>query len=143
MLACSLVPASIVISPTTEAHDTFKLEQTLATPEWMDLKIQNTTRYETIDHQFRAGYSGSDQILLTRTLLQFNLHHEPFDLVTEMIDTRQFLSDEGSRLTTSLIDSLDLIQAYLQYRPATGKWWIRAGRETVDLGSRRLMARSV
>jgi hypothetical protein len=155
-MCCCAIPAAITdaadatataasTSTTTAAKaEPFSLESSLGTPDWLDLGFENTTRYESLDNQFRSGYTGSDQILLIRSLLNVGVKFGNYGLVTEFIDCRQELADSGTRLTTSLVDPTDILQAYASATfkdVISGDIIVHVGRQTVDLGSRRFIAR--
>lgn len=142
--ACALVQTSFGATAAAGAADSFSLEKTLGTPEWFDLGLENTTRYESLDNQFRPGYYGSDQILLTRSLLSLGVNSGGFGFNTEFIDCRQELADTGTRLTSSIVDTTDILQAYATATfkdVAGGAFTVNLGRRTVDMGSRRFVAR--
>ncbi|MCA9414125.1 MAG: alginate export family protein [Candidatus Omnitrophica bacterium] len=117
------------------------------TPDWLKVSGHQRTRYESLSDQFRFIGHGSDQILAFRTTLKMEFDLDCFDLVVEMIDSRQELADTGSPLSPGIVDTLDILQAYVElevpnrFCPATpGRF--RFGRQTMDIGSRRLVARN-
>ena len=64
-------------------------------------------RYETLDNRFRAGRAGSDQLVSTRLRLRGDLDLSPVTLTAELSDGRGWLNDEGSQLSTSMINTLE------------------------------------
>jgi hypothetical protein len=124
----------------------WRLGKALDLPSWLKLGGEYRMRYETLDGQFRAGRTGGDQALTFRTSLAAELRTEPVQLVTEVLDARQYLSDAGSPLDTTMVNALDVLQAHLRWQAGDlipgGTNTVRIGRETLDLGNRRLVARN-
>ncbi|MEN3940635.1 alginate export family protein [Prosthecobacter sp. SYSU 5D2] len=114
-------------------------------PFWFSLKGEIRARYETLDEQFRARLEGSDQVLALRSSLLMEADLAPVQVTAEILDARQLLADSGSALDTTTVNTLELLQAHLEWDLGTlgkGRQHLRLGRETVNLGSRRLMARN-
>jgi hypothetical protein len=119
------------------------------TDPWLDIGIEHRTRYETLDHRFRLGEAGSDQQLPQRTRLHLEIKRiiDPFAFVFEFEDARIHLNDSGSTVNTTMLDQYDITRAYLSYTmKPLGKPKlpsnIYVGRQSFDLGSRRLFARN-
>ncbi len=125
----------------------FTLNKALNMPAWFSLSGQHRTRFENLDNQFRAGVGGGDQVLLFRTLVLAELEFDPVSFGFEMQDSRGELADAGTPLTTSEINPLELLQAYIDiklndvFQPGSSSN-VRGGRMTMDLGDRRLLARN-
>jgi hypothetical protein len=105
------------------------------------------TRYENIDGQFRAGLDAADRALALQTSLTFDWRRAGLEVFGEVMDVRVALDDAGSYLSTSNVNTLEPVQAYVAWhRPsalaAGGGSTLRAGRMTLDVGKRRLVARS-
>ncbi len=106
---------------------------------------QQRTRYESLDGQFRPGYGRRDAALALRTDLKVAARGRRFGFVGEVEDARAELNDAESVLNTSIVNTLEPIQAYLEWthrRPGGVRETVRAGRVTLDLGTRRLVARN-
>jgi hypothetical protein len=130
-----------------QAADPWRLQEAIKLPSWLSLSGSFRTRYESLDSQFRVGRGGGDQILLMRTTAKAEIHHGPLTFGAELQDSRAARGDTGTPITTSLVNPLELLQAYLQWQTtdlvapgATSK--LRAGRITLDVGSRRFVARN-
>ena len=120
-------------------------------PEWLKISGEARVRYESLDGQFRAGGSGGDQALAFRTLI---LTEAKFDKVTfgvELQDSRKEQNDSGSTLSASLVNPLDILQAYASIDlGGTGlasalkqdKARLKLGRQTLDIGGRRILERA-
>jgi len=106
----------------------------------IDISGSFRARYESLDGQFRAGGSGGDQVLNLRTLVKVDVDLGNWGLVAEGMDSRQELGDEASSLGTGIVDALDLLQLKADW--AGEDWALSLGRMTLDMGSRRLLARN-
>ncbi|TGY87266.1 hypothetical protein E5163_16260 [Marinicauda algicola] len=104
-------------------------------------------RYESLSDQFRAGRTGGDQQISGRTLLFAEADAGAVQFGGELIDARVYLADPGSAISTSNVNTLDVLQAYAHVeldeilalpRPVD----LRIGRMTIDLGSTRFVGRN-
>lgn len=116
-------------------------------PQWLDLRFEQRTRFEHLDQKYKAGQSGFDQQLALRTLLFASARFEPFDLSAELIDSRAYLSPDDAALETTQINAVELLQGYLGgnfERPflQDDSLALKLGRQTLDFGNRRLVARN-
>lgn len=126
----------------------WRLASAAGLPDWLHVSGSHRTRYESLDDQFRAGRSGGDQMLALRTIVLTELRGEGLRAGVEIIDSRGFLDDAGSPVNTTMINPAELLQGYLAWDAkdllAPGSTsTLRAGRLTLDVGSRRLVARSL
>lgn len=121
--------------------------KTAGLPDWASVAVQHRSRYETLDHPFRAGSSG-DQVLSLRTLAQGELRFSKnFKLKAELEDSRAELVDSATLLNNTMVDAAELLEANLQWNAedlfANGsKSVLRVGRFTMDVENRRLVARN-
>ncbi len=124
----------------------WRLEEALGLPERLSLSVDHRTRYEYIDNQFRAGRAGKDEILALRTRVRVGLRLTDWLRVgAEFQDSRAYLDDGDTPVDTSLVNAVELLQAYLELGfpdPWGLRHDVRAGRITMDVGSRRLVARN-
>jgi len=115
-------------------------------PPRLRLQGEVRARYESLDGQFRAGRVGSDQLLLFRTEALFELRGGGGFLGVEIQDSRSYLGDSGTPLSTSFVNPLDVLQAYVRV-PLAGvpipgaRTELTLGRQTVSLGSNRHIER--
>lgn len=131
------------------AAEAWRLTKATGLPDWLDISGTQRTRYETLDGQFRVGRSGGDQMLAFRTTLRLEAKSEQFSLVGELIDSRQELADTGTPaavLITS-VNAVELLQGYAALRfddlfLDNSRSELRFGRQTMDVGSRRFVARN-
>jgi len=107
---------------------------------------ETRARFEALDGQFRARGAGGDQLLLLRSLVLAELRAAGFYVGLELQDSRTYLGDSGTPLTTSIVNPLDILQAYVRI-PLSGfpgdgaRTTITLGRQTVSMGSQRQIER--
>ena len=138
---------SLTDSSAAETASPWRLSKALGLPEWLDISGTHRTRYETLDGQFRVGRDGGDQMLAFRTTLKADLKYEAFGATAELMDSRQELADSGTPIDTTMVNAFELLQAYGSFRwdgpfVDESKSEVRFGRQTLDVGSRRLVARN-
>jgi hypothetical protein len=123
------------------------LHDVLGLPAWLDLGVEQRTRFEYLEDPFRPGESGPDAQVAQRTRLRIGLD-TPVGIrfLAEAQDSRAHW-DGGDGYTLNRIDELDLLQLFVSatVRDILGtglRGDIHAGRMTLDFGSRRLVARN-
>lgn len=117
--------------------------------EWGPLTVRGThqIRFAHLANQFRAGAEGDDNQLALRTDVDLRLRLDIIRLQVEIADMRAYGGDDNTPLNAGMINPLDVLQAnagvalsdLFQDGDAAR---LRVGRVTLDLGSRRLMARN-
>ncbi|WP_226634635.1 alginate export family protein [Novosphingobium profundi] len=142
-LALSLLPG---VAQAGE-EDAPSLQKALGNPEGLTVEGHVRARYEAIDNQFRPGRARSSDALLLRSDLQVTYDAGPVEVGGEITDSRAYGGGEGSSLGTTEVNALAVTQAYVafDFGAALGKGTsarLQAGRFTMDLGSRRLVARN-
>jgi hypothetical protein len=105
------------------------------------------TRHESLDGQFRAELDATDRALALQTSVHFDWRRANLQAYGEIVDARAALNDAGSYLSTSGVNTLEPVQAYVAWRHRSsakfgGESTVRAGRMTLDVGKRRFLARS-
>lgn len=126
----------------------FRLQDAVEAPDWLTLKGEARMRYESLDGQFRAGLEGSDQLLLLRTLLLAEADTGPVSLGLELQDSRTYLADEGTPLSSSIANPLDILQLYLHADDLPGLLGagsaseLKLGRQPLAIGSQRQIERA-
>lgn len=125
----------------------WRLEKALNLPQWLSVSGSHRMRFENLHNQFRAGRDGGDQVFLFRTLVLAELKLKHLEFGMELEDSRSELADPGTPLNTSVVNPLELLQAYVDVQindllQRGSKSSLRAGRMTMDVGSRRLVARN-
>lgn len=107
-----------------------------------DLSGSMRLRYEAIANQPRVGFDRDDDLLNLRTTLMASYDTGPVTLAAELWDSRVYLDDPGTPVTTGEVNALELVQAYVAADLALGgaKAQVKAGRFLLNIGSRRLVA---
>jgi len=95
----------------------------------------------------RGGLDGVARALMLRTRVSAELAAGHFMLRAELQDSRSYLADSVAAVTTSMVNPLELLQAHIEIplgdRSGRGsRSVLRAGRITMDIGSRRLVSRN-
>lgn len=145
----------------------WNLHDTLHLPDWLTLGVEQRTRYESLSDAFRGTYgykegkiqktqpsAGGDQLIALQNDIWLQAKFKHFRLATEFLDARTLAQDTGGKnavpfpVNNSSTDTLDFAQAYLSwadqniFHSGLGTE-IKFGRQTMDLGSRRLVARPI
>jgi hypothetical protein len=116
-------------------------------PDWLTIRGEARIRYESLDGQFRASRSGSDQLLLFRSLLLAEADTGPVSFGVELQDSRTYLADDGTPLGSSIANPLDILQLYGRVDDLPGllgdgsSSTLKIGRQTVSIGSKRQIER--
>ncbi|MBN2702218.1 MAG: alginate export family protein [Methylothermaceae bacterium] len=146
-----IIFGGLLISPFSrgyaEGSRPWRLRDALGLPDWITFSVNHRTRYETLNNTFRAHTSGDDQILAFRTLVLGEIRFRGFRLGGELEDSRIALDSPGTPVNTTLVNQVELLQAYLAWegRDVFGSGLdlgVKGGRLTMDFGSRRLIARN-
>lgn len=109
------------------------------------LSGKSLTRFESLDGQYRSGRGDSDQIVVFRNQFKAEFVFDGFSLVGEFMDVRQERADRGSPISTAIVNTSEFIQTYVGYTTRnvfaeSDVLSFQLGRQTMDLGGRRLVA---
>lgn len=145
-----LASGLIVVAATgaqAQENKPWRLDTALDTPDWLSLSGSSRIRYEGLGGQFRPGGIGGDQLLALRTSILAQIKLDNVKLVGELIDSRTYLADSGTTLSTSSVNTFEPVQVYIAASVNNifidgAKTDFRFGRFTLDLGSGRLLARN-
>jgi len=123
------------------------LHTALNLPDWIDLGLENRTRFEVFDHSFRKGEFGTDVQIPLRSRIRFGLNGGPFQFLFEGQDSRTHLNDAGDFANNTVVNRTDLLQLFvsLTFRNVMGtglRTDLHIGRLTMDFGKRRYIARN-
>lgn len=143
LLCSSLVTTNTLASPSLSRD----VKQNAGLPDWVRFSVLHRTRYETLNSAFRKGTNGGDQVLTFRTQVSLEVLYKQFSIAAEMIDSRIALESIGTPVDNTMVNQTDLLQAYLAWKSesffGTGlEARIKFGRQTIDLGSRRFVAKN-
>ncbi len=114
-------------------------------PERLSLRVQHRTRYEYLDEQFRVGNPGNTDVIVLRTLVHARLRLlDGLWVGGELQDSRAERNGD-TLLNTTIVNSAEALRAYLELRRENvlgGTVSAHFGRITMDVGSRRFVARN-
>ena len=145
-LRSSLYIAAVAAGIPSIAHaEAPTLQAVIGNPDDFKLSGSVRVRYETIDAQVRPGFRPDDEQLAIRSTLMAEYHHGSIRVGGELFDSRVFLDKRDSAVTSNEVNALELVQAYvgadLHDILGTGSTTqVQAGRMTLNLGSRRIVA---
>ena len=115
------------------------------TPDGLQVTGSMRLRYETIGGEVRPGFNASDQLIDLRTILTATYKTGPIRIGAEMYDSRSWLANSGTPLSTNEVNTVEPVQAWIAadiaqpFGPGTSLT-LQGGRMLVNLGSRRLVA---
>jgi len=146
-------PADAILIQRKEFEWTRHLRTALHVPEWIDLGLEHRTRFESYDHPWRSsqavGNGQTDSSVALRSRVRFGLGGaSPFRFLFEGQDARAYLDRErGDFRDSTTINEFDIVQLLGSVRVdnvlGSGlRTDIHVGRMTMDVGSRRLIARN-
>ncbi len=133
-------------APSAPGDEPWRLDEAVGVPGWLRIGLSHRARVEILRRDFRASGSGRGTGLFLRTLLPVELRFAPLTVGAELQDARAYASG-GTALDTTSVNPVELLQAYGALRhdglflpgdAASAK----VGRLTMDVGSRRLVARN-
>jgi Alginate export len=139
----------------------WNLHDTLGLPDWLSVGVEQRTRYENISDAFKGSAeknlpsSGGDQMIAFQNDIWVQAKFGKFRFATEFLDARTTGQDNSSKpngvpypVNNSSADTLDFAQVFFSWadqntlNSGIGSEF-KLGRQTMDLGSRRLVARPV
>lgn len=119
-----------------------------ANEDWLSIRLTNQTRIEALENQFRSALDQNDELLTVKTGIEVEARlSDVIRLGLEFVDVRGFRADTLGAISSNFVDPAELFQAYigLHFEDAfqTGaNLDIIAGRQGIDIGSRRLIGRN-
>jgi hypothetical protein len=110
------------------------------------VSASHRSRYERLDPQYRAGFGGSDTVLALQTGVMLTAERGRLSFVGEIVDARAEWNDTDS-FFNGVVNTLEPVQTYVAWRldgalQAGSESSLRVGHMTIDIGKRRLLARS-
>lgn len=124
-----------------------QLHEALRLPDWLDFAVDHRTRFEFLEDPWRPGESQKQTQVAQRSRVRIGIDAPAgIRVLGEFQDARIF-NDRPNDFTSNEVDHLDVLQLFVS---ATRKNLFghglrvdgHAGRLTLDLGSRRLLARN-
>jgi hypothetical protein len=146
-------PADAVLNQRKELEWTRYVKTGTHLPDWIDLGLENRTRFESYDHPWRAnqaiGGGGTDAQLALRSRVRVGLGgNGPFRFLFEGQDSRALSNDEpGDFRNNTTVNQFDILQLLgsLTVNNVGGSGLrtdLHFGRMTLDFGKRRYVARN-
>jgi Alginate export len=133
--------------PASSATDRpWRLISALPLPRWLYVELEQRTRFEHLQNEFRPNASEHSTALSLRTLLSAGLRFDSIVVGAELQDARVYAAP-GTPLNATLVNPFELLQIFVGLRRAdvftAGDFVnVMLGRLTLDIGSRRLTARN-
>ena len=129
-------------SPQNPPDQPWRLDAWLGTPDYLRVSGSHRTRFESLNGQFRTGSTrNTEDQVFHRTLLRADYSRMAWSATLEGIDARAHNTKADSFANTTTVNTFDVLQASIGYAFGDGHR-VTAGRWTMDLGSRRLIARN-
>jgi len=116
-------------------------------PSWLTIEGSERLRYEYLDNTFRILDPGTDDYLVSRLRLNVRATGRHFYAGVEVQDSRGWLDETLTPVGTDDVNVLEPLQLYAGYRSGGvfregDSLDVQLGRITMDVGSRRLIARN-
>jgi hypothetical protein len=128
------------------------LKTAMNLPDFVDLGIENRTRFESYDHPWRStqkiGGGRTDSQVLLRSKVRVGLDNGPFRFLFEGQDSRAYWNnDQGDFVNDTTVNEWDILQLFgsltLDNVLESGlRTDLHFGRMTLDFGKRRYVSRN-
>ena len=128
------------------------LKTAMNLPDFVNLGIENRTRFESYDHPWRStqkdGGGQTDSQVVLRTRVRVGLGNGPFRFFFEGQDSRAYWNnDQGDFVNNTVVNESDILQLFgsLTLDNVLGSGLrtdLHFGRMTMDFGRRRYVARN-
>lgn len=145
LAAAMCTPAALAQEAEGSDSPRWTLKSAVGAPDWLDLSGSVRPRLESLANPFEAGTTEDQLALTVVTNLQAEAKAGSLVFGGELHDAR-VIAQKGDAIAEE-VDALELGQLYLAWRPqdfilAGDELDVMAGWLTVDVGSRRLIARA-
>ncbi len=132
---------ALLASAGTRAEEKpWSLGSALGVPEWLSITGSFRLRYEHMENTFRIVGPAQDELLVSRLRLHARATGERFYGGVEIEDARAWLDQDLTPVGIDDVNVLEPLRLYAGYK--TEKLDVQVGRMTMDVGSRRLVARN-
>jgi hypothetical protein len=143
--AAALLAVLLPAVPALAAEPPWRLHDALGAPKALKLSGSFRTRYEAVDGQARTGLRSAESLVSLRTVLFAEYGSGPIRLGTELWDSRVYGGRRGGAVSTNEVNAVEVVQAYVAADLTAplgvgSRGTLQAGRFTLNLGSRRLVA---
>jgi hypothetical protein len=124
----------------------WRLGEALGAPSWLHGTLEVRGRLEHIDDDFRAAAPGASTAFMLRSSLSLEVEPSRLTAGVEVMDSRASAL-ASMPLTDTMVNAVELLRAWVGLRVADvfepgDRAALRLGRLTLDLGSRRFVARN-
>jgi len=132
-------------APEVEAKP-WRIDRAIDAPTWLRLGLEQQSRFEHLSADFRSKATDDATAFSMRTLASVEASLDSAVAGIELEDSRAYAS-EATELNTTLVDPLEILQAYVGVRRNNlildkDAFEARVGRLTIDLSTRRVVARN-
>ena len=124
------------------------LRERMGLPSWLDLGFSQRTRYEWLNEEFRAGEkSERNTQWAIRNLMRVTARQGQWRFTGELQDSRVRGVPSDGFVNTGMSNAAEPIQAFIAHSSESvildgDVLDVRLGRQTMNIGSRRLVARN-
>lgn len=127
-------------------REPWRLQEAMNAPRWLEVSVDNRLRFEALSESFRSQDGEAEVALFNRLLIGAGIRVDDFTLRTEILDSRgHFFTDlETSVFLENRFDLLSLrVDGVFRgvFEP-DDRLLMRLGRITIDVSSRRFVARN-
>lgn len=137
--------AALALPHAANAADRWLLHDAVGASDAWTISGSERVRYEGLDGQFRPGANSTEHLTSLRTTLFAQYASGPIRIGGEMYDSRAYGGRTDGSIGTGEINTFELVQGYVaaDFKAPFGPGStasVQAGRMTLNLGSRRLVA---
>ena len=131
-----------------EPRQPWRVQSAWGLPEWLTLSGTSRWRYESLSDAIRVLQDGSNQLYAFKTMIAARAQlDETFNITGELIDSRAMDFPADAILGTGTVNAVELLQGYVgvnlnEVVREGDEVEVQIGRHTMDVGSRRLVARN-
>ena len=138
---------TLVVAGSASAPQMALSQEQLSESQRFKVTGSHSTRYEHLWNPFQPDAPGDDAALSLRTILLAQFGSDALTAGIEVADSRVYLADDNTPLGTSHVNPIDLLQAYVtavvpNVLTDGSDLRMKLGRQTMDAGSRRFVARN-
>jgi hypothetical protein len=140
--ALAFCEPAVAISPEPE-RGPWRLDDLL--PERLSIAVNFRARYEFLDEQFRITREGDSAAVVLRTLLHARFRVTDWFTVGAELQDSRLVHDDDVLAVATIVNAAELLRAYGEVKLPDllgGELEGRFGRITMDVGSRRFVARN-
>lgn len=136
--------AGVLLPAAANAQTPPTLHALLKAPSELKIAASVRVRFEAIDGQARPGFNNADELVSLRATLFAEYNFGPINIGGEVRDARVYDARPRTPLTTSEVNALEPVQAYVggnlrDLLGAGSATTLQAGRMIVSVGSTRLL----